>query len=146
MRVKNRIFGHALLLAVLALGLLMAAPAAAAVVYINGNVTAGPDPDCMMVTDNEGHTYALEGTSWYGVINTDRVRLEGTVVPESRCGVTSAFRVADVDTIWTDDAHKVVFYDHTKDGHFASWVRHHREKEWQEWENRHHVPPPPPPQ
>ncbi len=146
MELKHRYFGHALLLAALALGFLMAAPAVAAVVYVEGSVVAGPEPDCVLVKDSEGHTYALEGIGWRGIIDTDRVRLEGTLVPESRCGVTTAFRVADVDTIWTDDAHKVVFYEHTRDGRFVNWVRRHREKEWREWESRHHIPPPPPPQ
>ena len=146
MDLKHRYFGHALLFAALALGFLMAAPAVAAVVYIDGYVAPGPEPDCVLVKDHEGHVYALEGTGWRGVIDNDHVRLEGTIVPESRCGVTSAFQVADVDTIWRDDAHKVVYYEHTKDGRFTSWVRRHRQKEWDEWEARHHIPPPPPPQ
>jgi hypothetical protein len=146
MELKNRFFGPTLLLAALALGFLLAAPAVAAVVYVEGSIAPGPSPDCVLVRDQEGHTYALEGTGWRGIVDTDRVRLEGSIVPENRCGVTSAFRVADVDTIWTDDAHRVVYYERTKDGRFASWVRRHREKEWREWENRHNIPPPPPPQ
>jgi hypothetical protein len=146
MHLHKRYFGLTLPLAALALAFLMAVPAAAAVVYVEGSITPGPDPDCVLVRDNEGHTYALEGTGWRGIVDTDRVRLEGTIVAENRCGVTSAFRVADVDTIWTDDAHKVVFYERTRDGRFTDWVRRHREKEWREWENRHHIPPPPPPQ
>jgi hypothetical protein len=146
MDLKNRTFGHTLLLAALVLGFLAAVPAAAAVVYIDGYVAPGPEPDCVLVKDHEGHTYALEGTAWRGVIGSDHVRLEGQLVPESRCGVTTAFQVADVDTIWRDDAHKVIYYEHTRDGRWADWVRRHREKEWSQWEREHHIPPPPPPQ
>jgi hypothetical protein len=146
MDLKHRTFGPMLLLAALVLGLLAAAPAAAAVVYIEGAVAPGSEPDCVLVKDHEGHTYALEGTGWRGVVGSDYVRLEGTIVPENRCGVTSAFQVADVDTIWRDDAHKVIYYEHTRDGRWADWVRRHREKEWRDWEREHHIPPPPPPQ
>ena len=59
---------------------------------------------------------------------------------------TSGIQVTDVTTIWRDNTRKVIVYDRSKEGHFAEWVRAHRESEWREWEREHHIPPPPPPQ
>ena len=126
--------------------LLPAVPARAATVSLEGVVTGGPDPDCVLVKDAQGNSFVLEGTGWYGVIGDDYVRLQGTIVPENRCGVTSGIQVADVSTIWRDQTHKVIVYERTTGGHFSDWVRAHREHEWREWERAHHIPPPPPAQ
>jgi len=121
-------------------------PARAATVYLEGVVTSGPDADCVLVKDAQGNSFVLEGTGWYGIVGNDYVRLQGTIVPENRCGVTSGIQVADVSTIWRDETHKVIVYERSKGGRFMDWVRAHREHEWREWEEAHHIPPPPPPQ
>jgi len=143
---NNRTQTPILMLAVLALGLLAAVPAMAATVTLEGVVTGGPDPGCVMVKDAQGNSFVLEGTGWYGLIGNDYVRLEGTVVPENRCGVTSGIQVANVANVWSDTAHKVIVYQRSTGGVFLDWVRAHREREWREWEERHHIPPPPPQQ
>lgn len=143
---NNRFLTRALVLVALALGVLAAVPAVADVVYVEGLVSPGSDPGCVIVKDHEGNVYALEGTGWYGVLGNDYVRLEGRIIPESRCGVTRGFEVSNVSNIWRDDARKVVVYERTREGRFADWVRRHREREWREWEKEHHIPPPPPPQ
>jgi len=98
----------------------------------------------VLVRDHQGNSFVLEGTGWYGLIGNDYVRLDGTIVPESRCGVTSGIQVANVSTVWSDDAHKVVVYERSTGGRFVDWVRAHRERQWREWEEAHHIPPPPP--
>jgi hypothetical protein len=135
-----------LTLAVLATGLLAAVPALAATVNVEGVVLAGPDPGCVLVRDSQGNSFVLEGTGWYGVVGNDYVRFEGTIVPETRCGVTSGIQVSNVSTIWRDNTRKVIIYERTKEPRFMDWVRAHREHEWREWEEKHHIPPPPPPQ
>jgi hypothetical protein len=147
MNLNNRYLTRMLVVAALALGVLAAVPAMAAeVVYVEGSVAPGPEPGCVLVKDHEGRVYALEGTGWYGVLGSDYVRLEGRIVPESRCGVTAGLEVANVSNIWRDEGRKVIIYDRTREGRFADWVRRHREREWREWEREHHIPPPPPPQ
>jgi hypothetical protein len=144
MDVKKRTLTPILVVAALAVGLLAAAPAPAATVYLEGVVTGGPEPDCVLVRDSQGNSFVLEGTGWYGLVGNDYVRLQGAIVPESRCGVSSGIQVANVSTIWSDDAHKVIVYERSKGGRFADWVRAHRDHEWREWEKEHHIPPPPP--
>jgi len=146
MRRNKQTLTHLVVLAALAIGLLPAMPALAAAVSLEGVIVGGPDPGCVMVKDHQGNSFVLEGTGWYGLIGNDYVRLEGTVVPETRCGVTSGIQVANVTTIWRDDAHKTVIYERSSGGRFADWVRAHREREWREWEEAHHIPPPPPQQ
>jgi hypothetical protein len=143
---KKRTLTRFLAPAALAIGLLPALPARAANVSLEGVVTSGSDPECVLVRDRQGNSFLLEGSGWYGVVGNDYVRLEGTMIPETRCGVTSGIQVSDVSTIWRDETHKVIVYDRTKEGHFADWVRAHRESQWREWEMQHHIPPPPPPQ
>ncbi len=133
-----------LMLAVLALGLLAAVPAMAATVSLEGVVTAGNDPGCVLVRDHQGNSFVLEGTGWYGLIGNDYVRLDGTIVPENRCGVTSGIQVSNVANVWSDESHKVIVYQRSAGGAFLDWVRAHREREWREWEEQHHIPPPPP--
>jgi len=135
-----------LMAAALATGLLTAVPARAATVSLEGIVVAGTEPECVMVRDHQGNSFVLEGTGWYGIIGNDYVKLEGTIVPENRCGVTSAIQVSNVSTIWRDETHKQVIYERSAGGRFADWVRAHREREWREWEEAHHIPPPPPQQ
>jgi len=144
MHLDKRFLIRTVLLAALTLGLLVAAPAAAATVYLEGFVTAAPEPGCMLVKDHDGNVYALQGTGWYGVLGNDYVRLEGSIVPEPACGASSSIRVSDVTTVWRDDTRKVIVYERTKEGRFADWVRRHREREWRDWEREHHIPPPPP--
>src|SRR5262249_39525116 len=87
MDLPKRTLIRALVLAALALGLLAAVPAmAATTVYLEGVVTGGPDPDCVLVRDRQGNSFLLQGSGWYGVIGNDYVRLQGTVVPADRCG------------------------------------------------------------
>jgi hypothetical protein len=143
MNVNKRSLTGILAAAALTIGL-AATPARAAQVSLEGLVTGGSDADCVLVKDRQGNSFVLEGTGWYGVIGNDYVRLEGTIVPETRCGVTSGIQVSNVTTIWRDDSHKVVVYERSSGGSFAEWVRAHREREWSEWEAQHHIPPPPP--
>jgi hypothetical protein len=133
-------------LAALALGLVAAAPARASTAYVEGVVMGGPEPECVLVKDNQGNVFTLQGTGWYGVVGNDYVRLEGTIVPENRCGTSNAIQVTNVSNIWRDQSRKVIIYERTREGHFLDWVRAHREREWREWEAEHHIPPPPPPQ
>ncbi len=144
MDLKKRSRRPMMLLAGLAMGALASLPAHAASVSLEGVVTTADDPGCVLVRDHQGNSFVLEGTDWYGVIGNDYVRLEGTIIPENRCGVTSGIQVSNVSTIWRDDTHKVVIYERTKEGRFMDWVRAHREREWREWEEQHHIPPPPP--
>jgi opacity protein-like surface antigen len=146
MDLEKRTLTRILLLAALVVGLLAAAPALAATAYVEGVVTGGPEPDCVLVKDRQGNAFVLEGTGWYGVIGNDYVRLEGTIVPDTRCGASSGIQVSDVSTIWRDDTRKVIVYERSKASRFADWVRAHREREWREWEREHHIPPPPPQQ
>ena len=125
---------------------LTAVPAKAASVSLEGVIVGGTEPECVMVRDHQGNSFVLEGTGWYGIVGNDYVRLEGTIVPENRCGVTSGIQVANVSTIWRDDTHKVIVYERSRQGSFMDWVRAHREREWREWEEKHLIPPPPPPQ
>jgi hypothetical protein len=141
-----RILARPLLPAALVLGFAAAAPAAAAV-YIDGYVAAGPRADCMMVRSHEGRVYVLAGSGWRGVIGNDHVRLEGRFVPVNRCGVRDGFEVTDVSTIWSDEAHREVSYDRHRDGRFSEWVRHHRHHEGESGDRdrehgEHHEPPP----
>ncbi|HZF09813.1 MAG TPA: hypothetical protein VFE33_13565 [Thermoanaerobaculia bacterium] len=129
--------------AALATGLLTAVPARAASVSLEGVVVGGTEPECVLVRDHQGNNFVLEGTGWYGVIGNDYVKLQGTMVPENRCGVTSGIRVSNVTTIWRDETHKEIVYERST-GRFTDWVRAHREREWREWEEAHHIPPPPP--
>jgi len=134
-----------LMFSILLTGLLAAVPARAATVNLEGVVVSGSEPACTLVRDHQGNSFVLEGTNWYGVLDNDYVRLEGTIVPDSRCGVTSGIQVANVSTIWRDDTRKVIVYERSRDhGRFLDWVRAHREHEWREWEEKHHIPPPPP--
>jgi hypothetical protein len=146
MELNQRTLTRILLPAALAAFLLPAVPARAATVYLEGVVTSGPDPDCVLVKDAQGNSFVLEGTGWYGVVGNDYVRLQGTIVPESRCGATSGIQVADVSTIWRDQTHREIVYERSKEGRFADWVRAHRESQWRQWEQEHHIPPPPPSQ
>jgi hypothetical protein len=154
MNLKRRL-AHPLLLGVLVLGFVAAAPAAAAV-YIEGYVSASPDGNCVLVRSHEGRMYVLEGTGWQGVIGNDRVRLEGRFVPESRCGVRDGFEVSDVSTIWSDDAHREITYSRERDGRFRDWAQRHRQEARDKWDRmrhhdergeehheEHHEPPPP---
>jgi hypothetical protein len=145
MDLNKRTLTRILVLAALAMGLLPAVPAQAATVSLEGVVMGGPEPECVLVRDHQGNSFVLEGTGWYGVIGSDYVRLEGTIVPDNRCGVTSGIQVTNVSTLWRDDAHKVILYERSA-GSFMDWVRAHREHEWREWEQAHHIPPPPPQQ
>jgi len=145
MDLNKRTLAGILAVAALAIGLMTAAPARAATVSLEGVVMGGPEPDCVLVRDHQGNSFLLEGTGWYGVIGNDYVKLDGTIVPETRCGVTSGIQVSNVTTIWRDETRKVIVYEHSA-GRFADWVRAHREREWREWEEAHHIPPPPPQQ
>lgn len=140
MNFKQRLLTPTLLAVALVLGFLAAAPAAAAVVYVEGVVSAAPTGDCVLVTDSDGKVYALQGTSWEGIIGNDYVRLEGSYVPVSRCGVTTGFMVTNVGTVWSDNARKVVLYSGEKEGRFRDWARRHREAAWRKWdqERREH--------
>ncbi len=143
MNLKKRTLTYSLALAALALGLLTAAPALAASVSLEGMVTSGSEPQCVVVKDHDGNSFLLEGTGWYGIVGNDYVRLEGSIVPENRCGVTSGIQVSSVSTVWRDSTRKVIVYQSTE-GSFVDWVRAHREREWRDWETQHHIPPPPP--
>jgi hypothetical protein len=143
---KKRALTRILVIAALAMGLLAAVPALAATVNLEGVVVGGTESGCVLVRDHQGNTFLLEGFGWYGVIGNDFVRLEGTIIPENRCGVTSGIQVSNVSTIWRDESRKVIVYERSKDRGFADWVRAHREREWREWESEHHIPPPPPQQ
>lgn len=145
MDLNKRTLTRILVLAALATGLLPAVPAQAATVSLEGVVMGGPEPECVLVRDHQGNSFVLEGTGWYGVIGNDYVRLDGTIVPDSRCGVTSGIQVTNVSTLWRDEAHKEILYERSA-GSFMDWVRAHREREWREWEQAHHIPPPPPQQ
>jgi hypothetical protein len=146
MHPNKRALTSVLVFAALVMGLLATVPARAATVSLEGVVTGGSDPECVLVRDRQGNSFVLEGTGWYGVIGNDYVRLEGTIVPTNRCGATSAIQVSNVSTIWRDDTRKVIVYERSKAGSFLDWVRAHREREWREWEEAHHIPPPPPQQ
>jgi hypothetical protein len=146
MRCKRHTLTHVLALAVLVTGLVAATPARAASVSLEGVVTGGSSPECVLVKDHQGNSFMLEGSGWYGLIGNDYVRLEGTIIPDTRCGVTNGIQVSSVSTVWRDESHKVVVYEHSQEGTFADWVRAHREREWKEWEEAHHIPPPPPQQ
>jgi hypothetical protein len=146
MHLITRKLMRSLVPAALAVGLLAAVPARGATVSLEGEVSGGSAPECVLVKDRQGNSFMLEGTGWYGLIGNDYVRLEGTIVPDNRCGVTSGIQVSSVSTIWRDESHKVIVYDQTHEGAFAEWVRAHREREWKEWEEQHHIPPPPPQQ
>jgi hypothetical protein len=143
MNLKKRTLTYSLALAALALGLLTAAPALAASVSLEGMVTSGSEPQCVVVKDHDGNSFLLEGTGWYGIVGNDYVRLEGSIVPENRCGVTSGIQVSSVSTVWRDSTRKVIVYQ-SNEGSFVDWVRAHREREWRDWETQHHIPPPPP--
>jgi hypothetical protein len=143
---NKRALTRILVLAALAMGLLAAMPAMAATVNLEGLVVGGTEPGCVLVRDHQGNTFLLEGSGWYGVIGNDYVRLEGTIVPETRCGVSNAIQVTNVSTIWRDESHKVILYERSRDRDFEGWVRAHREREWREWEREHHITPPPPQQ
>lgn len=143
---NKRALSRILVLAALTVSMLAAVPAFAATVNLEGMVVGGTDPGCVLVRDHQGNTFLLEGSGWYGVIGNDYVRLEGTIVPETRCGVTSAIQVSNVSNIWRDESRKVIVYERSRDHAFTDWVRAHREREWREWEREHQIPPPPPPQ
>ncbi len=145
MDLKKRTLTTSLALAALALALLTAAPALAASVSLEGVVTGGTEPQCVVVKDHDGNSFLLEGTGWYGLVGNDYVRLEGSIVPENRCGVTNGIQVSSVSTVWRDNSRKVVVYE-SKEGSFVDWVKAHREREWRQWEEDHHIPPPPPQQ
>lgn len=143
---NKRALTRILVLAALTMGILAAVPASAATVNLEGMIVGGTEPDCVLVRDHQGNMFLLEGSGWYGVVGNDYVRLEGTMVPETRCGVTSAIQVSNVSTIWRDESRKVIVYERSRDHAFTDWVRAHRDREWREWEREHHIPPPPPPQ
>ena len=147
MDLSKRTLIRTLLLAVVAFAVLAVAPAMASTAYVEGVVMGGPEPECVLVKDQRGNVFTLEGTGWYGIVGNDYVRLQGTIVPENRCGTTSAIQVTSVEAIWRDESHKVIVYERSHEGgHFSDWVKAHREREWREWETEHHIPPPPPPQ
>src|SRR4051794_7465474 len=128
MHLNKRTLTRTLALTALAMGLLAAMPALAATVNLEGVVMGGPDPECVLVQDSQGNSFVLEGTGWYGLVGNDYVRLEGTIVPEIRCGVTSGIQVSNVSTIWRDNTRKVIVYERSS-GSFMDWVRAHREHE-----------------
>jgi len=146
MDLNRRTLTRILVLAALAMGLLAAMPAMAATVNLEGLVVGGTEPGCVLVKDHQGNSFVLEGSGWYGVLGNDYVRLEGSIVPDNRCGVTSGIQVANVSTIWRDQSHKVIVYERSRDREFAEWVRAHREQQWRDWEREHQIPPPPPQQ
>ena len=90
---NKRVLTRILVLAALTMGILAAVPASAATVNLEGMIVGGTAPECVLVRDHQGNTFLLEGSGWYGVIGNDYVRLEGTIVPETRCGVTSAIQI-----------------------------------------------------
>jgi hypothetical protein len=150
MDVSKRKLTYILLLAALVLGLLAAAPAVAAV-YVDGYVSTSPDGGCVLVRSHEGRVYVLEGSGWQGVIGNDHVRLAGRFVPVNRCGIRNGFEVVDVATVWRDDAHRQVYYNHGRDGHFRDWAQSHRRAELEKWDRdrrehhdrgEHREPPP----
>jgi hypothetical protein len=143
MNSNKRLLTHVLVLTALVMGLMAAMPALASTAYVEGVVTSGTEPECVLVRDARGNSFVLQGTGWYGIVGNDYVRLEGTIVPVNRCGATSAIQVTNVSTIWRDDTRKVIVYEQSN-GSFMDWVRAHREREWREWEESHHIPPPPP--
>src|SRR5690348_9336789 len=86
MDLNKRTLFRILVFAALAMGILAAAPAFAAQVQLEGVVMGGTEPECVLVRDHQGNSLVLEGTGWYGLVGNDYVRLEGTIVPENRCG------------------------------------------------------------
>jgi hypothetical protein len=153
MKSRQRLLTPALLVAALALGLLAAAPAAAAFVVIDGTVAAGPSADCVIVTGSDGRTYVLEGTAWQGITPNDVVRLEGRYVPVTRCGISTGFVVSDVATVWRNQDRREMTYSRDRDGRFRDWARRHRDaavrkwdelrREHREHERQEHGEPPP---
>jgi hypothetical protein len=145
MDLRNRSLIMAVGLAALVVGLLAVPSAARAdVVYLNGYVTSvNPEGDCVLVRDETGKMFYLSG-AWTGLIGNDYVRLEGSFIPDARCGAPGGFNVVEVRTVWGDEHHKVIYYDRDRDGVFRTWVEKHRrhERREKERERSEHEPPP----
>lgn len=103
--------------------------------HIDGYVSVSPDNRCEVVKQHDGSMYTLVGR-WRGLVGNDHVRLEGRLVPETRCGGQGGFEVTTVQTLWADDHHRSTYYDHLKDGPFDRWVERNRPQELRDRDRR----------
>jgi hypothetical protein len=125
---------------VLAGGLAAVAPAAAqpgdtSTDHVDGYLSISPDGRCAVLKQHDGSIFSLSGR-WHGLAANDHVRLEGHLVPDTRCGGQGGFAITLVQAIWADDNHRSTYYDHLKDGTFRSWAERNRPRELQRFERR----------
>jgi hypothetical protein len=109
-RLLSRVLGPALLLAA---GLALSSRGAAAAAYpdvahVDGYLAA--NGGCLMLRQHDGRLLALAGDA-RGLLPGDHVRLEGRFASDPGCGATG-FEVGLVQTLWGDDNHRTVRYDH----------------------------------
>lgn len=82
---------------------------------------------CQLVREHGGQVIPLVGNS-DGLERGDHVQLYGRVENGTVCG--TAFRVYEVERIWSDNGHRNVIFDRNRDGDFDNY--HNRSA----WENR----------
>ena len=73
----------------------------------------GMQQGCALVRDHNGQVIPLLGNPG-DLQNGDHLLLRGQVQSRSVCG--AAFRVAQVERIYTDSSHRNVIYDRRRDG------------------------------
>ena len=126
---------------------LVAAPAIAQAVYVDGFVTLSSDGNCMFVRQHDGSTLTVVGR-WYGLTANDWVKFEGRPVADRFCGGQAGVEIVGVQSIWSDEAHRTFYYSHDRDGAYERWLEIKRHREWErdrERERRLHYEPAPPP-
>jgi hypothetical protein len=80
----------------------------------------GWNSGCMMLRQHDGAVMALVGGT-QGLRTGDHVRLAGRFANEPACGA-QAFEVTNVDTLWGDDNHRTVRYDHLNGESFLQYA------------------------
>ncbi|HVT56956.1 MAG TPA: hypothetical protein VHR45_01035 [Thermoanaerobaculia bacterium] len=90
----------------------------AAIAHVDGYLSA--NGNCLMLRQHDGATMTLVG-GINGLLNGDHVRLEGTFVGDPGCGAVG-FNVGLVQTLWADDSHQSVYFDHLNGEPFVRYA------------------------
>jgi hypothetical protein len=149
---SSRFFACRLSLWALVLVCCLAAPSLAqpgdtTLAHVDGYLSISPDGRCAVLKQHDGSLLTLVGR-WRGLAANDHVRLEGRLVPDTRCGGQGGFDVTLVQAIWADDNHRTTYYDHLQNGTFRSWAERYRPRELERYDrydrrDRRYPGPPP---
>ena len=127
---------------------LVATPAVAQPISVDGVVSLSADGNCMFVRQHDGTVLTVVGR-WYGLTANDWVHFDGRPVADRFCGSPGGVEIVAVRSIWSDEAHRNFYYSADRDGEYQRWLEAKRHQQWERDREReirlHHEPPPPPP-